>query len=300
MHPDYKIRLEAFNWLEKQLLIHGEVLPRKILEQGFDFEGVRIPLVSPQGIFKPRICELPLTITTTADGPYDDSFNDNGQLLYKYRGTDPQHRDNVGLRTACNLNVPLIYLHGVVPGKYIAEWPTFIVGDDPSNLTFTLSVDDHKQIYNKEFQFESNPINDGRRAYITATVKQRLHQHAFRERVLAAYKSQCALCRLRHPELLDAAHIIPDSDPMGKPTTDNGLSLCKIHHAAFDKLFLGITPDYEIHIRENILQESDGPMLKHGLKELHKVKIILPKKIADQPRKEFLEVRYKQFVVGAA
>lgn len=65
--------------------------------------------------------------------------------------------------------------------------------------------------------FGQNEIRDSedeaRRKYITSSVRNRLHQRGFRERVLSAYKEQCALCRLRHRELLDAAHIIPDNEP---------------------------------------------------------------------------------------
>ena len=100
MSQDHEIRLAAFEWLNKQLQIYGDVLPRTILEKGFPFQGVNIPLVSPQDIFKPRQMELPLSITTIPHGPYEDSFYKNDYLLYKYRGTDPQHRDNVGLRKA--------------------------------------------------------------------------------------------------------------------------------------------------------------------------------------------------------
>jgi predicted restriction endonuclease len=53
-------------------------------------------------------------------------------------------------------------------------------------------------------------VAEPRRAYVTATFPRRLHQVAFRERVLRAYAERCALCRLRHQELLDAAHITPD------------------------------------------------------------------------------------------
>jgi hypothetical protein len=52
--------------------------------------------------------------------------------------------------------------------------------------------------------------------------------------VLAAYRHQCSLCRLKHEELLDAAHIIPDADPEGEPVVSNGLALCRLHHSAFD------------------------------------------------------------------
>ena len=81
------------------------------------------------------------------------------------------------------------------------------------------------------------------RRYSTAEVRQRLHQQGFRERVLGAYKDSCAMCRLKHRELLDAAHIIPDSEPDGHPVVSNGLALCKIHHAAFDARVMGVRPD---------------------------------------------------------
>jgi hypothetical protein len=34
--------------------------------------------------------------------------------------------------------VPLIYFHGVVPRRYQAEWPVYVVGDNPKALTFTV------------------------------------------------------------------------------------------------------------------------------------------------------------------
>ncbi|MBN2352090.1 MAG: HNH endonuclease, partial [Spirochaetales bacterium] len=61
-----------------------------------------------------------------------------------------------------------------------------------------------------------------------------------------AYSRSCTVCRLKHPELLDAAHIIPDAEESGEPVIPNGLALCKIHHSAYDKNIIGITPDYEL------------------------------------------------------
>src|SRR5205807_9251770 len=125
---DQRVRLAAFDWLSKQSKIYGDVLPREILARGFTFEGQSVPFVSPQGIFKPEILsEIPLSITTTTSGQYDDSFDPDGLLLYRYRGTNPHHRDNEGLRKAMIRRIPLIYFHGVVPGKYLAIWPVYIV-----------------------------------------------------------------------------------------------------------------------------------------------------------------------------
>jgi putative restriction endonuclease len=113
---------------------------------------------------------------------------------------------------------------------------------------------------------------------------------------LQAYREQCSVCRLRHYQLLDAAHIIPDRDPVGEPRVTNGISFCKLHHAAFDVYIIGITPDYMVEIRKDILEESDGPMLQHGLKELHKIKITLPRDKKSWPNRESLERRHQQFI----
>src|SRR3989344_7576449 len=274
---DASVRKAAFDWLAEQVDLHGDVLPRSVLAQGFTCNGNRVPLLGPQGIFKPRILDTPLSITAIPSGPYDDGYSQDGLLLYRYRGTDPSHADNVGLREAMTRRLPLVYFHRVVEGKYLAVWPVFIVGDDPAKLTFKVEVDDAGYAkYQTTGDAMPVPAEEGRRSYITATVRQRVHQRSFRERVLYAYREQCALCRLRHEELLDAAHIIPDTEPEGEPVVSNGIALCKLHHAAFDRQFLAVRPDYVIEVRPDILKESDGPMLLHGLKEMHQQRLIIP------------------------
>jgi putative restriction endonuclease len=100
---------------------------------------------------------------------------------------------------------------------------------------------------------------------------------------------------LRHLELLDAAHILPDLDPEGDPIVPNGISLCKLHHAAFDSNILGIRPDYIIEVKKEILEEEDGPVLLHGLQKLHQAEIVLPKSRNLYPDPKRLETRYEEF-----
>ncbi|AKS43207.1 HNH endonuclease [Wenzhouxiangella marina] len=291
----------AFDWLERQTMLHGDVLPRDLLSQGFEFEGRRVPLVAPNGIFRPAVLpEIPLTITTSPNSPYDDSFADDHRLEYRYRGKNPLHPDNVGLREAKRRRTPLIYLFGLVPGRYLPIWPVFVVGDDPGRLRFTVMADDQQSIADTLMagagQEAEREQDAPRRQYITAAVQVRLHQRGFRERVLKAYREQCALCRLKHRELLDASHIIPDRHERGEPSVSNGLSLCKIHHTAFDRHFLGINPDGVIHIRRDLLEESDGPMLQHGLKDMHGLRLTVPSRVADRPDRDGLAMRFEQFL----
>ncbi len=75
----------------------------------------------------------------------------------------------------------------------------------------------------------------------------------------------------------------------------NGLALCSIHHRAFDRNVLGIRPDLVIDVRREVLEEIDGPMLRHGLQEMRGVRIRVPRAVAAKPDPSRLEERYAQF-----
>ena len=94
-----QVRAALFAWLEKESSRNGGIFTRKELETGFSVGGETIALVGPTGIWKPRQFEvMPISITTVSDGPYHDSIGKDGLINYRYRGTDPHHRDNAGLR----------------------------------------------------------------------------------------------------------------------------------------------------------------------------------------------------------
>ena len=296
MDIDTRVRTAAFAWLREQVELKGDVLAWPDLIRGFPYEGHRVSLVSMQGIFKPKILpEIPLSIRTSPKGPYNDAVSDDGVVRYSYRGTEPSHAENMGLRRAMEFGAPLVYFLAVVPGRYLALWPVYVVADDPQHLAFTVMLDDANVAVDAAPTPTTEADVGARRAYVTSTVRRRLHQRVFRERVLRAYREQCTMCRLRHLELLDAAHIIPDSDDHGEPEVRNGLALCKIHHAAFDRNIIGVRPDYRIIVRDEVLQEVDGPMLRYGLQALHGGKIVLPGKSECRPAQDLLEERYEAF-----
>jgi putative restriction endonuclease len=103
------------------------------------------------------------------------------------------------------------------------------------------------------------------------------------------------VCRLRRDELLDAAHIVPDADPLGIPSVSNGLALCRLHHAAFDSHLIGIRPDYRVEVRPDVLEDKDGPMLIHGLQGFHGAHLVVPRRPTAQPDRQLLEARYARF-----
>src|SRR5690606_4622534 len=118
-----------------------------------------------------------------------DHLGADGLIHYSYRGTDPFHRDNVGMRLARERKAPLIYLFGIVPGEYLPVWPVFVVGDDVAGRTFRIAVDDHRFMSEEIADFQE----DLRRAYVSRIVLHRQHQESFRRRVLRAYRSRCSV-----------------------------------------------------------------------------------------------------------
>lgn len=294
---DTKVRLAAFQWLTSQVSLFDGVLDWKTLINGFQLDGERIPLVSMQGIFKPRVLDhFPLSIRTSSRKIYNDRDGDPGYIIYNYRGDNPNFHENVKLRDAMTNKIPLIYLFGIEKGRYIPTWPAYIVEDHPSHLEFIIQFGSQTQPQ-EDHHIIARPID---RKYETVIQKRRVHQAEFRYHVLNAYNNSCSICRLRHPKLLDAAHIIPDSHDSGVPEVSNGLSLCKIHHSAYDNYYFGIQPSGVITVSKPILEEEDGPMLQIGLKSIHNTSINVPKKEELKPSKERLEQRYELFLTQSA
>lgn len=300
---DWQLRLAAFARLEELTRARGGILTGEDLDAGFVFEEERIKFWSSRrGIWRPRQLSeagAALSITTTPPKPgkkppYEDQIAPGAEaFLYRYEGTDPSTYTNVAVRQAFIQRRPIIYFIGLEPGRYDAIWPCYVVADRPDALAFEIQAAVPRQA--------SGPIppeldvSAGERRYATQVVMRRLHQYRFRQLVIGAYQGRCSICRLAHPELLDAAHILPDRDERGHPEVPNGLSLCGIHHGAFDSYILGVDPDYMVHIRADVLREKDGPMLLHGLQELHGSSLTLPRARVHYPSRDYLAERFGRF-----
>ncbi len=293
MKEEEKIRLKIFEWLHDQIQIFGNVLDTQLLNS-FEYKGERIFIQGSKGIWKPKQFKFPISIASDPEGSYSDSFISESMMHYSYEGINPNLWTNSLLREAKNQNIPLIYLLKISKGKYFVHFPVFIIKDEPEMLRFIVAAEDQIQFLEQSDIVDEPRIRYLKQEYSTREVKVRMFQQSFRELVLDAYNSHCAICSLRHRELLDAAHIVSDSDG-GKPLITNGISLCKIHHSAFDENILGINPDYFIEVRGDVLKEKDGPMLKYGIQKMHGNKIILPHSNSKKPDRDFLAQRYEKF-----
>lgn len=291
------MRHAAFAWLDQQRAAGKETFSQEdTSDLTLGGEQVRL-MPTQQGIWKPAHLHAALSFRTVyrpegSNRPYDDAVGTDGLYRYKMRGDDPGHHQNRALREAMIERLPLIWWLGVQGGGYSALYPIYLVGEEATDLQFIVNIDAVPQpdITWPSVALELDP------SYRQQLTKMRLHQRPFRAAVLRAYNTSCAVCSFRHSDLLDAAHIQEDSSG-GRPVVTNGLTLCKMHHAAYDRRILGITPAYEVRINSAVLEEVDGPMLRHGIQEFHgKQLMVVPQRRTDRPDRGLLETRFQAFL----
>jgi len=293
---DQRYREAAFAWL--RMRGDNPVVTRAELA-AFVFGGERVPLVDPnRGIRRPAGLRGAVSIMTTyspsdASAPYEDVAGEDGFLRYKYRGTDSGQADNRAVRESMDQRLPMIWFYGIGPGTYLATFPVYAVAEEADRHQFLVSADVPVDLT------ETTASSAIEREYRRMHAYRRVHQPVFRARVMRAYDQRCAMCSLRHVSLLDAAHILRDRHPQGIAAVSNGMALCKIHHAAYDQNILGIRPDLMVQVRNDILEEFDGPMLRHGLQEMAGVRLATPRARSEKPDHDAVEERYAEFLAAS-
>jgi putative restriction endonuclease len=131
---DLAFRETVFAWLRARELTN-ELFTRADLA-AFEFRGKQHRLVGTQtGIWRVKEhspAAISILTAYTPEGaarPYDDNVGADGMLRYKWRGTNPNLADNVWLRTAMTLELPMVwfigvdYQHGGHTQLFRAEYP---------------------------------------------------------------------------------------------------------------------------------------------------------------------------------
>ena len=128
-------------------------------------------------------------------------------------------------------------------------------------------------------------IGSPERRKVVTTIVRRYRAADFRRRVLGAYNHRCAMCGVQL-DLLDAAHILPVAADNSTDDTNNGVALCKLHHAAFDRNLVSFDERYRIEVSNSELQRLAGIQRGGGaddFRNLLKDALVLPSDRRDYP-----------------
>lgn len=130
-----------------------------------------------------------------------------------------------------------------------------------------------------------------------AVAKQRINQDFFRNAVLIAYNFSCCISGLGICEMLEACHILAwNDDILNRTNPKNGLCMCSLFHKAYDKNFIGISPDYKIIISDRMMEKSVDNF-RAFFKSLNGQKINMPHRFL--PEKSFLKLKYEKFCANS-
>lgn len=139
------------------------------------------------------------------------------------------------------------------------------------------------------------------RKTVLSQIARKYRAQDFRRRVLGAYEHRCAACGIQL-EMVDAAHIIPVASEASTDETKNGIALCKLHHAAFDRNLISFDETYKIEISKNEIKRLTDANKVGGLKTFGsnlKNAIILPCDKRDYPSPAYIrEARFVRNWLG--
>lgn len=120
---------------------------------------------------------------------------------------------------------------------------------------------------------------DTSKGKLTITHARQKRDPKFREKVYDAYNNKCAMCGIGL-ELIEAAHIVPHSHKKGTDNIDNGMSLCTLHHKAYDRSLIYFDEELNILINENKIEYLEKVGLDSGIRKFEKLafdKVQIPK-----------------------
>lgn len=134
-------------------------------------------------------------------------------------------------------------------------------------------------------------LQNRERRIVVSQIARKYRAVDFRKRVLGAYGHQCAVCGVQL-NLIDAAHIIPVAHPASTDETLNGVAMCKLHHAAFDRNLLSFDEKYKVEISTAEISRLTAGKVSGGLsafKSALKTALILPNDKRDYPPPSYIK-----------
>ncbi len=110
-------------------------------------------------------------------------------------------------------------------------------------------------------------------------------QSLFRDAVLSAYGSKCAVSGIADPRLLNASHIVPwrvDAEQRLDPR--NGIALSSLHDRAFDLGLMSFDDDFNILISSQLEDVRESHILRTALLVLRGERLTLPDRFHPNPK----------------
>jgi hypothetical protein len=115
-------------------------------------------------------------------------------------------------------------------------------------------------------------------------------QGPFRDDLLEEYSYQCAICGIDIEDFLIASHIVPVKvDRSISNDRRNGLMLCRIHDAALENGYIGISDSMQVVVNPSIVQSLRHPTLRAMIVDINGQSVRLPRDAGLSPLTSYLQ-----------
>jgi len=261
-------RLNLWHIVSKERL--GDLEPQRLRDLGV-YGGAQGIWVDKARTASPEIGPDGATVAILHTGrTYADDLSEDGVIYHYPKTSRPPARDAAEIQATKNAMGHRLPIFVVLPGITSQSRRTLKLGwvcdfDDANRQFLILFGEETLPSYSRAaapsepFKLTEEPQRGA------STVMVRVGQQRFRFQVMSQYGHECAICDIRHPELLKAAHICGKSD-RGSDDWRNGIPLCATHHDAFGSYLFGIDPmtnviqckpgidEQSIGVRKRVLQ----------------------------------------------
>lgn len=258
-------------WREVQKFSDGEV-PIGFLHEHNIYRGA-------QGIYVDKKKTKPLTtdsigvtVSVRHTGDYYPEELSGDGLIYHYPKTKrTKSRDKneiLATKHTLGMGLPIFVILNGKTNKLREVKLGWVVSFDDINEVFLILFAKEKPPYVEKVEEEKFQLKEKKMGKSTKA-KTRPYQAQFRFEVMKNYGCKCAVCDVSHPKMLEAAHLCEKEDS-GSDYWQNGIVLCKNHHAAFDNGLFGIEPQSkqviispkekrdDLELKENMLSTLYG------------------------------------------
>lgn len=137
-----------------------------------------------------------------------------------------------------------------------------------------VQINQNFEDYNDKSIEDSSPVDNYPKFILR---KSPVRKAVFRKAVVHTYNYKCVFCKLKvtrtlNQSIVDGAHIKPFSQ-FYDDKINNGISLCKNHHWAFDMGWFSIDDEYRILVAHDLQEESPNA---RPMQDFRNEQIILP------------------------
>lgn len=219
-----------------------------------------------------------IILFSRADGPYTDNIS-GGIFYYDGEGLEGDQKLTTANKSLTEANTDFRPIYGFRQEASEGKWKyigllevldyDYARKNNRKVYEFKLrqkNIESIDEVLDEESKIEQDsslptPKLETERKTVSSQLSRKVRDEAFRRKIKKIYNDTCVVCRkkrytnAKYPEV-QAAHIYP-VEKNGTDDLRNGITLCRLHHWAFDGGLFSITDELKTIVKKELLNDKN-------------------------------------------